>query len=157
MAIHVNHQTNTIEIEEQVGVADTPPAGRVSVYAKNDGRLYSKDSADEETLVSGASKFTMQLFMDTGADIPVTFVQSAQFEFTIDAAHYETAAGSISADVRIGAISVTSLNALSITDTPGSTDTTGANSVVVGDKVNVVFSANAAAEFVSLMLECTRT
>jgi hypothetical protein len=105
----------------------------------------------------GTASFTVQLVLEAGADNTYTFIQSARFPFTIDAAYFQTDTGTITANVRINATSVTGLGALSLTSTPDDAMASALNSVAVGDKVNVVFSANAAATFVSLMLECTRT
>lgn len=102
------------------------------------------------------ASFTLQFLLEAGADNTYTLVQSARFPFSIDAAYYQTDAGTISANVRINTTSVTGLSALSLSSTPGSANASAANEVAVGDKVNIVFSSNSAGTFVSVMLECTR-
>lgn len=42
------------------GSTSTPAAGRVTMYAKADGLLYSKDDAGTETLVSGGTSATLK-------------------------------------------------------------------------------------------------
>jgi len=50
-------------IAKEGGDTTTPASGYVSLYAKADGKLYSKDDAGAETLVSSAPATTKQLYV----------------------------------------------------------------------------------------------
>ena len=57
-AIEVDSATAGLTVGEHSSSMGTPAAGKVNVYAKADGLLYSKDDAGTETLVSsGSEKF----------------------------------------------------------------------------------------------------
>ena len=50
----------------------TPPTGQVSMYAKADKRMYSKDDAGVEILLGGSSSPNVQIFIVNGTYTPTT-------------------------------------------------------------------------------------
>ena len=48
-----------------------------------------------------SAKFNMQILLPVGTNDTYTVLQNAVFPFTIDKAYYETAAGTITANIQI--------------------------------------------------------
>lgn len=145
----------TLTVPDKNGtIATLDDIGGGAAWGSITGTLSSQ--TDLNTALSGLKKFTMQMVLEAGANNTYEFQRSARFAFTINAAYYDTVAGSITANVKINSTSVTGLSALSISTSPSNATATAANSVSVGDIVSVTFTSNSSATFVSLMLECTR-
>jgi hypothetical protein len=95
--------------------------------------------------------------MQAGDNNTYYFTLHATFPFTINGAYYQTTAGTITANIKIGTTSVTGLSALALTTTVGHTTATGANTVVAGNLVAVTFTSNSSATYPTITLDCTRT
>lgn len=77
-----------IEVDEQGTAPTTPAAGKVRIYAKNDGKLYIKDDAGAETEV-GAGALTLEALTDvdsggTNAEGAVLVRNAADSNFVRD-------------------------------------------------------------------------
>jgi len=101
--------------------------------------------------------FSIQFTLPVGDNDTYPIQQRAQFGFTINEAYYQTASGTISANIKIGGVSVTGLSALSLTSTEGHSTATANQLAVAGDKVEVTLSSDASAIMASIILYCTRT
>jgi hypothetical protein len=136
------------------GTAASLTAGHVTTNANLTGPITSSGNAT--TLA--AIPFTMTISMSAGDANTYPMCVYATFPFTINGAYYQTTSGTITANVKIGTTSVTSLSALSLTSSAQThTAATGANTVVAGNSVNVVWSSNSTAVVPALTLDCTRT
>lgn len=70
MAFDLNHQTNTLTVPEHTSAPATPASGRVALYAKLNGLMYSKDDAGVESLLGGqayVNSFTKNLADASGS------------------------------------------------------------------------------------------
>lgn len=68
--------------------------------------------------------------------------ERAMYGYTIDEFHAQTASGTIDVTLKIGAVTVSGLNGITISGTQSSTDTTAAFTVVSGDRVTMVLGAD---------------
>ena len=81
----------------------------------------------------------------------------AAFPYTISGVNgILTASGTISAQILINGVAVTGLNSIAVNSSPQNITATGNNSVVVGNRVTVVFSSNSSALGVEFSLAATR-
>jgi hypothetical protein len=81
----------------------------------------------------------------------------AAFAYTINEVYQiQTASGTVTAAVKINGTAVTGLSSISLSSTPQNVAASGANTVNVGDRVQIVFSNNAAAKDINTTLAATR-
>jgi hypothetical protein len=121
----------------------------VSITQSNNGTV---------TIANTLTKFTPTICMQAGDNNTYYFTLYATFPFTINGAYYQTTAGTITANIKIGTTSVTGLSALSLTTTAAAHSTaTAANTVSVGNNVSVTFASNSSATYPTITLDCTRT
>lgn len=82
----------------------------------------------------------------------------AVFAYTINEVYQiQTSAGTVTAAIKINGTAVTGLGAISVSSTPQNVAATAANTVSVGDRVQVVFSGNAGATNINFTLAATKT
>lgn len=94
--------------------------------------------------------------IETAANKTYVLDQYAMYAYTVNAIDVQTASGTITAALKINGTNVTTCNGIAVTSTPGLTTCTAANSVVVGDQLTLVTSANAAALDLSFTVKVTR-
>jgi len=73
--------------------------------------------------------------------ITYTIAQNNRWAGTIKSVTFETDAGTLTANVKINNISVTSLNAIAVTSSESITTATGANTFVAGDNIQFTLSS----------------
>jgi hypothetical protein len=82
----------------------------------------------------------------------------AAFAYTINEVYQiQTSSGTVTAAVKINGTAVTGLSSISVSSTPQNVAASGANSVSVGDHVQLVFSSNSGATNILGTLAATRT
>jgi len=116
--------------------------------------------AQIDTFITEVKDFNIQFLLPVGYNDTFTFLQSANFGFTVDKAYYQTATGTITGDVKIEGTSVTGLSALSISSTEGNSTASAAKTVTAGDKITLVTTAGEGSPAVTMMsisLDCVRT
>jgi hypothetical protein len=100
------------------------------------------------TKVTGGS-FTLA----TGANITLPLQPSAVRSYRIDGLKaLKTLSGTITVTIQINGVNVTGLTNLSVTSTPQSATATANNIVDVDDRVTVVYSSNASALEIELVM-----
>ena len=81
----------------------------------------------------------------------------ANYGYTINALNIISGAGTCTAAVQIGGVNVTSLSAISVSNSISSTNATGANTVSAGNKVTLVISSTSGLNNLQANLKITRT
>lgn len=82
---------------------------------------------------------------------------SANYGYTINTLNIASTSGTCTAAVQINAINVTSLSAVSVSNTISNTNATGANTVVAGNKVTLVISSPSSLNNLQCGVKITRT
>ncbi len=105
---------------------------------------------------TGTSVQMGSVFIQVPTNITIALISYAEYAFTIYGLNnLKTASGSITAAIQINGTNVTSLSALSVTSTPQSPTASAANSVVIGDRVTLVLSANSSSTNLEFTLKGT--
>ena len=128
----------------------TPNEGDVLTYNTSNGW-------QSQVATGGTSVFGVQFNLATGTNGTYTLDQSANFNYTVDSAVFQTLSGTITADVRINNVSITGLNAMNCSSVEGTDTATAAKTVAPGDKVTLVTTSDNTAINTSIKLQCTRT
>lgn len=82
----------------------------------------------------------------------------APFDYTINEVYQiQTASGTVTAAIKINGTAVTGLSGISVSSTAQNVAASGANTVALGDRVQVVFSSNSGATNINFTLAATRT
>jgi len=82
----------------------------------------------------------------------------AAFGYTITNVYQiQTSSGTVTAALKINSTNITGLGGISVTSTPQNVSASGANTVSVGDRVQLVFSSNASAININFTLAATRS
>ena len=82
--------------------------------------------------------------------------QSAAYAYTINSFIAQTSAGTITCAVKIGTTAVTGISAQALSSTPSTGTASGANSVSIGNQVNLVCVSNSSSADLSFTLKVTR-
>jgi hypothetical protein len=108
--------------------------------------------------VSGQLVTSKQIYLpNLNAGLTYDIDTYAAFAYTITEVYQiQTASGTVTAAVKINGTVVTGLSAISVSSTPQNVAASGANSVAIGDRVQLVFSSNAGAQNINLTLAATR-
>ena len=81
----------------------------------------------------------------------------AAFAYTItEVFQIQTSSGTVTAALQINATNITGLSGISVSSTPSNVPATGANTVAVGNRVQLVFSSNSSAQNINFTLAATR-
>lgn len=91
------------------------------------------------------------------SDLAYVITDDSPIAGTITKCTYKSRSGTITANIRINGVSVTGLDALSITSSRTSTAATAANTLAEGDVIDVVFSSGTAPVDISLTIWVTKT
>lgn len=95
-------------------------------------------------------------YIGTITDRTYTIEASAKYNYNIQNLTVGVASGSFTLDLQINGVSVTGLNAVSVTSTLATSTATGANSVIIGDRVTFVATASSTPIDLELTLGFTR-
>lgn len=147
-------QTLTLNFGAMGAVGEGVPAGGTTgqILAKINGTDYNTQWIDPYIPIEQGN-----FYLKTGQDMTVVLVSSAIYAFTINSLkNLKTTSGTITASIQIDGVSVTGLDALSVTSTPQSPNASALNSVGIGDRVTLVLASNASAVDVEFTMEATR-
>jgi hypothetical protein len=138
--------TSTTVLHGNAGGA--PTWGAVSLTADVTGTLPVANGGTGGTALSAVfvgrrGAATIQLVGNGAVLVAGTFwfTLLAPVGFTINSLRAQTGAGSFTANVRIGAVSVTGLAAVAVNTTPTTTNATAANTVVANDVISVIVTS----------------
>lgn len=105
-----------------------------------------------------SNTFNQQISVGTGANMTIALDSYASFNYTINGVTgVKTASGTITAAIQINGVNVTGLNNISISSVVQNVTASALNTVLVGDRVTIVFTANSTALSIELAMQLTRT
>jgi hypothetical protein len=82
----------------------------------------------------------------------------AAFAYTVNNVYQiQTSSGTVTAALQINGTNITGLSSISVTSTPQNVTAIAANTVAIGDRVQLVFSSNAGATNVNFTLAAKRS
>jgi hypothetical protein len=109
----------------------------------------------EVTISNLSIKSSWNFFMPQGANVTIPLNRYATFDYTVNSAYLRTTSGSATVAIQINGTNVTSLSGLTANNSSGLTAATGANSVVVGNRLEAVISSNSSAADLTIEVHYT--
>ena len=106
---------------------------------------------------SVAGRLQFPLAIQAPADGTYRLVTNSRFPFTVDQMTVETDAGTVTCNLKIETTSITSLDAVSASTTEATASATGANTLSIGENLNLTLSSASGVGWLYVNVWCDRT